>query len=538
MPMPTPTSTILMPPRFRAFARQFNNTTTATAETENPDKTETSLTTLSLVNPDKCTKFDATQTCSAKGEYGSCLAKSGEPYCRCNNGPQYLSCVSSAIATSSCTGVVNDWDGFERSWLLGSCSAPPSSVMAVLPQPTSVSLSVEPVTLTTPPVPVTDLPPAVPTTVFYQPSSGGKLLEGDCSSTSFSVINAGDVMFYVPLVGCNANRPECCPWIVSGRAAGQVATDQQTTAGPNTRNFVAAVAGQFPMPQDGQLIALPKCPNDYYSVSGMCCPNGYLKFTRLMASQTPCFSSLAAKATPPMITVGAPGVPPQNSSIPTSALVNIALAMSYQVEHELPPSSSSSSGLSQGAVIGIGIGAGIGAILLIALIACLVVRARSKKKTHQPVPQMVNTENPFADAPGLGGGVVDPVSPGYGQGQQQGMTYKAGYHAPSSPPPPSSPTPLGGSYAPTVGSSHRYTPTVVSIPASELPDPQQAVVGQHGYGQGHARQFSNGSWAEREHGQGTYGHVRGYSDGSQGGQQSQGWQQGGQARGGVYNGGY
>ncbi|KAK3987524.1 hypothetical protein QBC44DRAFT_383175 [Cladorrhinum sp. PSN332] len=518
-PLPTPTSSALIPP-FRAMIRQYGNDTA----------TVTTQTTVSLVNPDKCTKFDATQTCSSKGDYGSCLSRSGDAYCRCNNGPQYLSCVSSAIATSSCSGAVGDWDGFERSWLLGSCSAPPSSVMAVLPQPSTVQLSTEPVAITTPPVPITDLPPAV-VTVSYQPSSGGKLLEGDCSSTSFSVINAGDMMFYAPIVGCNANRPECCPWIVSGSAA-QAAT-AGATAGPSNQdiNRVAAAAGQFPMPENGQISILPRCPNDYYSVSGLCCPNGYFKFTREMASQTPCFSSLVVKASPPVITVGAPGVP-TNTGVPTSALVNIALAMSYQVEPD--PAASSSSGLSQGAIIGIGIGAGILAILIIGLVACLIVRARRKKRKNgaQPVPQMAQ-DNPFADAPGLGGGVVDPNS----LHAQQGMTYKPGYHAPPGSPPPASPAPQPGGYAATV-SSARYTPTVVST-LSELPEGQNAQVHN-------PQQFNNGQWAEREHSQGPYGHSRGWSDGSQASQgqgqgqwahgQSQGWERRWQGQGGGQSG--
>ncbi|KAK4223052.1 hypothetical protein QBC38DRAFT_517791 [Podospora fimiseda] len=495
------------------MARQYANATTVTA----------TQTTVSTVLPDRCTNFDATQTCSFNGDYGNCLSRSGDSYCRCNNGPQYLSCVSSAIGSSSCTGVVGDWNDFQRTWLLGSCSAPPSSVMAILPQPSTVELSTEPVAITTPPVPITILPPEV-VPVTYQPSSGGNLLAGDCSSTTFSVINAGDVMFYAPIVGCNANRPECCPWLVSGTpVAGS--TPAPTTAGPNARDLqrVAAAAGQFPVPADGQLQTLPRCPNDFYSVSGQCCPNGYFKFTREMAAQTPCFSSLVAKASPPVITVGAPGVPP-STNVATSALVNIALAMSYQVDPE-PTPTPSSSGLSQGAIIGIGIGAGILGILLIAMIACLVVRARkNKRKQQQPVPSAQMVNNPFADAPGLGGGNVDPNS----YNTQQGMTYKAGYHAPlGSPPPPSmttSPAPYGAANT-IVSSASRYTPTVASSAYSTLPEGQTDQV--HNAGQGG---YNNGVWGEREYSQGG-----GQGQWAQG--QSQGWQQRWQGQGGQ-GGGY
>ncbi|KAK4460467.1 hypothetical protein QBC42DRAFT_298538 [Cladorrhinum samala] len=510
MPLPTPISTIMTPP-FRVLGRQFSNTTVITLGGPTTEETTAeATTTAALAGPSKCSNFDATQTCSSKGDYGSCLARSGEAYCRCNNGVQYLRCVSSAIATSSCSGIVQDWDSFETSWLLGSCSAPPSSVMVQLPQPTTVTLSLAPVTLTTPPAPITQLPPPVVTSIAYQPSSGGKLLEGDCSSTSFSMVDAGDMVFYAPIVGCNAARPECCPWVASGKA-------MATATGPSEDqiNRVAAAAGQFPKPENGQLSLLPKCPNDYYSVSGLCCPNGYFKFTRPVASQTPCFSSLSAAAIPPVVTVGDPGVP-TDTNRPTSALVNIAMAMSYDVEPE-----PSSSGLSKGAVIGIGIGSGILFILLAALAACLILRARKNRRRRQPVPQSVQ-ENPFADAPGFGGGVVDPS---YAHGGQ-GMTYKSGYHAPPGSPPPvpsrtgggPSQGPGMGGYAPTV-SSARYTPTVVSAAYSDLPGGQSAQVQnvQHQQGQ---QQFGNSAWAESGHGQAGYGgaaggeHTRGYSEGA------------------------
>ena len=81
------------------------------------------------------------------------------------------------------------------------------------------------------------------------------------------MVDAGDMVFYAPIVGCNAARPECCPWVASGKA-------MATATGPSEDqiNRVAAAAGQFPKPENGQLSLLPKCPNDYYSVSGLCCP--------------------------------------------------------------------------------------------------------------------------------------------------------------------------------------------------------------------------------------------------------------------------
>ncbi len=85
------------------------------------------------------------------------------------------------------------------------------------------------------------------------------LLEGDCSSTSYTLVNGGDMVFYAAFVGCNADRPQCCPWNVSTEAVPQ-------------GNRVAAAAGGFPIPASDIKDQLRQCPNDYYSVSGQCCP--------------------------------------------------------------------------------------------------------------------------------------------------------------------------------------------------------------------------------------------------------------------------
>lgn len=57
-----------------------------------------------LSNPAQA--FKGFQTCSSTGDYGSCLSSTDASICNCNNGMQYLDCVSAAIATSSCEGAV------------------------------------------------------------------------------------------------------------------------------------------------------------------------------------------------------------------------------------------------------------------------------------------------------------------------------------------------------------------------------------------------------------------------------------------------
>lgn len=135
-------------------------------------------------------------------------------------------------------------------------------------------------------------------------------------------------------------------------------------------------------------------------------PSGYYKFTRQVAYQTPCFSYFAEKATPPAITAGL-AANPTDSSLPTSAVVNVAWAMGYNT-------SNSSPALSQGATIGIGVGAGVLAISIGVLAAFLIIRWRRNKKTAA-AEQIQQTAH------------LDP---------HQGMTYTRGYHAPPGSPPP------------------------------------------------------------------------------------------------------
>jgi hypothetical protein len=89
---------------------------------------------------------------------------------------------------------------------------------------------------------------------------------------------------------------------------------------------------------------------------------------------------------------------PTDTNLPTSAVVNLALAMGFNVDDDPAPV------LSRGAVVGIGVGSGVVAVTVVVAIAYFVLRWRRNRKG-----KMVGNED-------LGAG--------------QGMTYKSGYHAP------------------------------------------------------------------------------------------------------------
>ena len=211
-----------------------------------------------------------------------------------------------------------------------------------------------------------------PTSTFN--GAGQLLQQGDCKSTSYTLVSAGDMVYYAAFIGCNADRPECCPWSVSVEGVGGAAAAAPTGPGGSGRegNRIAGGAGNFPIPADGGGY-LSRCPDDYYSVSGQCCPNGFYKFTTHMAYQTPCFSSLATRITPPPLTAGLANNP-TDTSLPTSAVVNVAWAMGYNVTTE------AQSPLSRGAIVGIGVGAGVLALLLGAVTVFVFLRVRRNRK--------------------------------------------------------------------------------------------------------------------------------------------------------------
>jgi hypothetical protein len=169
--------------------------------------------------------------------------------------------------------------------------------------------------------------------------------------------------------------------------------------------------------------------------------SGYYKFTKKIAYQTPCFSYLPETTTPPPITVGLAAIP-TNTALPTSAIVNLVWAMSFNVTAEQPQT------LSTGAVVGIGVGSGIAAIVIMAAVAYLFLRWRRKKKAGQEqLGGLGDTQQGMTYQSGYHAPQDRVMEEHHGVmgDSHQGMTYHSGYHAPQgSPPPPMAMTPTYG----------------------------------------------------------------------------------------------
>ncbi|KAM7186556.1 hypothetical protein V8F33_011760 [Rhypophila sp. PSN 637] len=289
---------------------------------------------------------------------------------------------------------------------------------------------------------------SIPTNVEPKYSGSGQLLAGACSaSTDYTLVNAGATVYAAGVVGCNGNRPECCPWKVgemgsAGGAAPAGGTEDQS------KNRVGV---DFPQPEDNAQAVLAGCAQDYYSVSGGCCPVGYWPFTAAVGGQTPCYSEVN-RMTVGTVTVGAEDEKAKDTSKPTSAVVNIVWSMRYQVED------TSSGGLSTGAKAGIGAGVGIVAIALIGLGAWFFWRRRKSKKQSGEKPTTA------AVAAAAVPPQADPLPPKQPEQviQQQHMMPQQGYFPP-------------GQLAPGQLPPGQYPPGTVFMPTPGAPLPSDQM---------------------------------------------------------------
>ncbi|KAL1842811.1 hypothetical protein VTJ49DRAFT_4140 [Mycothermus thermophilus] len=283
--------------------------------------------------------------------------------CLCGSGSGYLQCYFSDIATGSCAsyyGVTYDYDSFMTYFYSLYCGTAPPNVQTdepEKPEPTAPSVvridltTVDVVTVTTP------LPPPVYDGKADYTGSG-RLLKGDCASTDFTLVDGGATMLYAGFQGCIRDKPDCCPWDVA----------QAPLAAPTADG--KALGWNFPEPADGAAAILTSCPDDYYSISGGCCPTGYYPFTAALGGVTPCWSSADRTIRPPKLTVEKDG----EADKPTSAVVNIVLAMRYPIGDQ-----GGNSGLSTAAIAGIGAGGGVALIAIAGIAFCLWSRSRKKK---------------------------------------------------------------------------------------------------------------------------------------------------------------
>lgn len=104
----------------------------------------------------------------------------------------------------------------------------------------------------------------------------GALLTGNCASAEFTLVDGGPTMYFVPFVGCNNNKPRCCPFTPRTIALIEPARAGVTSVPSITEARDAPYA--YPQPTNVKDTTLDNCASDYYSISGSCCPKYVILF--------------------------------------------------------------------------------------------------------------------------------------------------------------------------------------------------------------------------------------------------------------------
>ena len=111
-------------------------------------------------------------------------------------------------------------------------------------------------------------------------TGSGTLLQGYCKTPNYILLD-GPTAYWAPMVGCNDDKTDCCPYPVAQP------TDTATATGTTvTVIYTVTVDGAlattqstytdlnaYPGAASAYQASLQHCPNDYQIVSGGCCPS-------------------------------------------------------------------------------------------------------------------------------------------------------------------------------------------------------------------------------------------------------------------------
>jgi hypothetical protein len=110
-------------------------------------------------------------------------------------------------------------------------------------------------------------------------NGSGPLLVGYCTTPQYTLFD-GATALWAPVIGCVDGKPDCCPYTVQTQTA--TVTDTVSTVtidiGISTQGSQSSQGEQvgqlaFPTAENPAQATLPRCPEDYQSVSDGCCPS-------------------------------------------------------------------------------------------------------------------------------------------------------------------------------------------------------------------------------------------------------------------------
>ena len=127
--------------------------------------------------------------------------------------------------------------------------------------------------------------PSATSSSSYSPiptwNGSGPLLVGSCATPEYSLVCGPQTTaaYFIGIVGCVGSKTDCCPYQVPSTPTTAAATTSETetlsetaivpeTVGPSITNQC-----DFPTAAVPSLVTLPRCPEDYVTISSVCCPS-------------------------------------------------------------------------------------------------------------------------------------------------------------------------------------------------------------------------------------------------------------------------
>jgi hypothetical protein len=107
-------------------------------------------------------------------------------------------------------------------------------------------------------------------------SGSGYLLQGYCATPQYVILD-GPTAYWAPIIGCADGKSDCCPYSVASISSPAVVTVVSTVTvniGPSgtSQPYVTGLQG-YPVAINPNQATLARCPDDYMSISGGCCPS-------------------------------------------------------------------------------------------------------------------------------------------------------------------------------------------------------------------------------------------------------------------------
>jgi hypothetical protein len=119
-------------------------------------------------------------------------------------------------------------------------------------------------------------PPTTPTYSAIPIYTGsGDLLQGYCATPDYTLLD-GPTAYWAPVIGCGSDKTDCCPYYTANTATATAITVTivstiTVNVGPGGTTYSGVQT--YPVPVSMDVATLTRCPDDYQTVSGGCCPS-------------------------------------------------------------------------------------------------------------------------------------------------------------------------------------------------------------------------------------------------------------------------